>query len=636
MADAIARIVSEIQFLCRMHHHDVNPTLAAFIARAVVLENATQFPLDKELNEKDVKDLIKLSTERLLESDSPSLETVKMQVGFDTARVEETATLDLARAEREQRESALVREICATRLKPGNDVEALTSLYRKIFNFLVLRAGLDAGGNRPAEREIAAALESVFPRVGLKAFTALPPDDKTAQLHELSNIVSGIRLFNRHIGKGGAGISDLPTTCAELVAALINKVAAELESVETLCAQYVDVIAHQYRAASGAGTRRLQLELTNRRQYAACLSQLDGAFKQSGEHVEQLARLLVSEMDALKELVGSRASVPKEQVYPRFDSLARLWASFEEELQVTRARQTTLATLATYQDSYVPTLRSDDLVAARQLRRAEEAMGEMPPPSTLPPVDEAAVAEALAAGDTTPAGAAGAMDEEKAERVSGDELVDATLELSGFCLGTIVVRDAMLLPASANIVASFRGRYFGFADDASLERFVAAPARHVRALLRAARKAPELIHMLRLQEHFPASSIAEIMRNAALAAGGASKSLLAPTRSFADSCVQTPTHFVEKNIDVDAQWNEWALRRRAVQLANLRLKRTTAQQTQGSSMRRDVEAQVYPSRDSETQTGVQAGTAAPISRSFVAGLRGSPDLQVRVVNLTLS
>ena len=509
----------------------------------------------------------------------------------------------------------------------------------------------------------------VFPRVGLKAFTALPPDDKTAQLHELSNIVSGIRLFNRHIGKGGAGISDLPTTCAELVAALINKVAAELESVETLCAQYVDVIAHQYRAASGAGTRRLQLELTNRRQYAACLSQLDGAFKQSGEHVEQLARLLVSEMDALKELVGSRASVPKEQVYPRFDSLARLWASFEEELQVTRARQTTLATLATYQDSYVPALRSDDLVAARQLRRAEEAMGEMPPPSTLPPVDEAAVAEALAAGDTTPAGAAGAMDEEKAERVSGDELVDATLELSGFCLGTIVVRDALLLPASANIVASFRGRYFGFADDASLERFVAAPARHVRALLRAARKAPELIHMLRLQEHFPASSIAEIMRNAALAAGGASKSLLAPTRSFADSCVQTPTHFVEKNIDVDAQWNEWALRRRAVQLANLRLKRTTAQQTQGSSMRcadgrrgrggqggneagqqwrpesdppppstrrRDVEAQVYPSRDSETQTGVQAGTAAPISRSFVAGLRGSPDLQVRVVNLTLS
>ena len=46
-------------------------------------------------------------------------------------------------------------------------------------------------------REIAAALESVFPRIGLKAFTALPQEDKTAQLNELANIVLGIRLFNR-------------------------------------------------------------------------------------------------------------------------------------------------------------------------------------------------------------------------------------------------------------------------------------------------------------------------------------------------------------------------------------------------------------------------------------------------------
>ena len=74
------------------------------------------------------------------------------------------------------------------RLKPGNDVEALTALYRKIFNFLVVRAGHEPGADRPAEREIAAALESVFPRIGLKAFTALPHDDKVAQLHELAHL----------------------------------------------------------------------------------------------------------------------------------------------------------------------------------------------------------------------------------------------------------------------------------------------------------------------------------------------------------------------------------------------------------------------------------------------------------------
>ena len=56
-------------------------------------------------------------------------------------------------------QGALIREISEARLKPGNDVEALTSLYRRIFNFLVVRAGPEPG----QEREIAAALESVFP-----------------------------------------------------------------------------------------------------------------------------------------------------------------------------------------------------------------------------------------------------------------------------------------------------------------------------------------------------------------------------------------------------------------------------------------------------------------------------------------
>ena len=113
------------------------------------------------------------------------------------------------RRQRERKEGGLISEISEMRLKAGNDVEALTSLYRKIFNYLVVRAGLEPGADRPAEREIAAALESVFPRIGLKAFTALPMDDKVAQLHELANIVLGIRLFNRHIGKGGAGMVDL-------------------------------------------------------------------------------------------------------------------------------------------------------------------------------------------------------------------------------------------------------------------------------------------------------------------------------------------------------------------------------------------------------------------------------------------
>ena len=157
--EAIQRIVREIVFMCRVRNVPVSDTLAAFMARAVVLENATQFPLDKELNENDVQDLVKMATERLLMKDSPSLEMVKMQVGFDTASAKEVETLGRTKEKLDASEGALIREISEARLKPGNDVEALTSLYRRIFNFLVVRAGPEPG----QEREIAAALESVFP-----------------------------------------------------------------------------------------------------------------------------------------------------------------------------------------------------------------------------------------------------------------------------------------------------------------------------------------------------------------------------------------------------------------------------------------------------------------------------------------
>ena len=62
---------------------------------------------------------------------------------------------------------------------------------------------------------------------------------------------------------------------------MISELDREMTAVDTLTQQYVDVIAYKYKAA-GPLPGRLQQELTNRRQYAAFLSQIDGGFKQAG------------------------------------------------------------------------------------------------------------------------------------------------------------------------------------------------------------------------------------------------------------------------------------------------------------------------------------------------------------------
>lgn len=304
--DAIRRIIAEITFICRTREVPVSDTLAAFVAHSVVLGQPEQFPLDRELNEADVQELVHVAVERLLAADSASLETIKMQVAFDIAKLEEADALKAAQGAREEREGSLLAGIVDARLKDGNnDVEALTALYRRIFNYLVVRAGLELGADRPAEREIAAALESVFPRIGLKPFTHLPAEDKGAQLHELANIVLGIRLFNRALGKGGAGIADHAALGRQRASELLHGAGSELEQVGQLCEQYAEVLSFRHgphrqealraldapsRARDAARTVRLQEELANRRQYGASLSDLFGGLQASAKRLAQLER----------------------------------------------------------------------------------------------------------------------------------------------------------------------------------------------------------------------------------------------------------------------------------------------------------------------------------------------------------
>ena len=53
-----------------------------------------------------------------------------------------------------------------------------------------------------------AALESVFPQSELSSFISLSRAEKEAQLNGLSQLVTGIRLFNKQLGKGGESIDN--------------------------------------------------------------------------------------------------------------------------------------------------------------------------------------------------------------------------------------------------------------------------------------------------------------------------------------------------------------------------------------------------------------------------------------------
>lgn len=153
----------------------------------------------------------------------------RLQVDFDCSFLEQDNDFQKVIRVRKKMVAASRADIAEMQMADANDFDSLTALYRKIFRFLMEFApssseaaaagggGGGAGGqDRAVEKEVAAALESVFPRIGLKAFVQLTYEEKTAQLMELARIVFGIRLFNRHQDRGGAGIEDMDEQCTKL------------------------------------------------------------------------------------------------------------------------------------------------------------------------------------------------------------------------------------------------------------------------------------------------------------------------------------------------------------------------------------------------------------------------------------
>ena len=155
------------------------------------------------------------------------------------------------------------------------------------------------------------------------------------------------------------------------------------------------------------------------------------------------------------------------------------------------------------------------------------------------------------------------------------------LEFAGYDVFAIVKRQGLTLPAHPvnGAVVSFSGKMYGFASKENASQFAAQPEAFLKRAMERLREQPELIYLTGATDDFPTVAIAPLV-------------VRMTTPTSCDFGTQTPTHFVEKNMDKDYEWNEWALRRRALHMA-MRQKATHGAQTHLSHSRRENTTQVW-------------------------------------------
>jgi hypothetical protein len=178
--------------------------------------------------------------------DDPCMEAIKMQVDFDARFPVQSEYLHREKVDRAMMCAPTLREILDTHAR---NITSFEQLYKKIVAYVLLRSRCGTATDTRVVREATAALESVFPQSGLNPFVALSAGEKELQLNALANLVTGIRLYNRQLGRGGESIDDLPALCvAELVesARLVEEHTSSCESaIQRLTGTYHSSVANK-------------------------------------------------------------------------------------------------------------------------------------------------------------------------------------------------------------------------------------------------------------------------------------------------------------------------------------------------------------------------------------------------------
>nr|KAG5708354.1 hypothetical protein BaRGS_034385 [Batillaria attramentaria] len=536
-----------------------------------------------------------------MDNRSPALETVKMQVYFDMNYTTRSDFLEEHRRVLESRLQPVVREITDSRARTREELE---SLYRKIVSAVLLRSGLGSPTDIAVVREATAALQSVFPQTELGSFMSLNKRDKERQLLELTMIVTGIRLFNKECGKGGEGIDDLPAILNEAVPATTQSVDTEIQSTLRSAYQYTALIEDLTKRPKqvGPSIQILKEALINTRQHEAFLRIILNDVISCAQQVELLENQLATRMEQLQATVQSKTAVPTAQVYPQFIHLAQLWSGFQDEMVLLSVLSNILASLEPFTrghkelftDELLNPYIMDGMVVLTDEERINATSG---PEHRVNPQDYQAENRDWLFPETT------------------KNFAKLPLQYKGYCAYTLAKYDRLLVPANPAIgVMRYRDHYYAFSSREAAYEFAQAPQEYIHLVAEGAKKSPELIQLLELHTQF--STITPYSQGR-----DAGKMVEKPVTKC-DSGTQTDTHFMESNIVKTYEWNEWELRRKAIKLANLRTRLTTAMQTNMSNMRRDNVTQVYPLKDVDTQTKTDGYSNVPKPQVFLAGLRG--------------
>jgi hypothetical protein len=190
-------------------------------------------------------------------------------------------------------------------------------------------------------------------------------------------------------------------------------------------------------------------ELTYKRQFLIYILELKSDVQISEQNIENLQQKYQKEITELKNLIGNKSSIPKDQVYPKFDSLSQIYSQLLEEKNLAILRKELFKVLLEFKDKMTNSLPENVIREAKTLymekankmREFEEHISQT--------MESQVVGNSIIRlmPNSTP------------------DFMHIPLDFLGFCLVNIV-ENSLLMPGKPNLgVFKYKEKYCVFSDE---------------------------------------------------------------------------------------------------------------------------------------------------------------------------
>ena len=614
-----------LKYLVYKSREEGNPVADAFIAFLLNIQydkkNSRFYFKDKQtLTKENIEDIIKNIKEILNAKGDGVAETLKLQITYEISHVQEEDKIEKIKKYFDNEMNNILKEITST---PASKKESETfQIHKKIFNYLLIKTKQNTlnsinedtinssdksnlGIN--AEREIYLSLDNIFPKSGLTPFLTLSIQDKISQLNELSNTVMGIRLLNCELGKGGIGLMTLEDIKKKLKYDLLLEVKEFYNTVNTVCEKYSLIYDNLDFDTINEGQESEVLEKIRKyiiyyRQILTYLSMLIDDLHSSIQFKDSLITNYENEKKTIIDIIGNQTSISKDQAYPRFQNLAKMYTKFQEQVFILDIRENVFRKIKDF-------INKND-IKLEYNPDAWEGCFELY-------TDKLDIYEKQEEPIFSFESGAYNNGVTLLKQDSTADYYDIKLEYQGFCIVTLLNKRGLLVSGRPAVVAKYNEKYMVFCTHQCLQEFIDNPQKYIDGLNEYVKENSYLINLLNMTEEFPNGNLANMFRDKESSAFKYKNS-----KVLIDIGCQTVDHIHEHGyIDPDYEWNEWDLKKKAIQLANIMKKKTVSCQTLLSHFRRENETQVYPMKDSSVNTTVNTGTNLSIPKSYAVGFR---------------